>query len=170
MLKIQEQRHKPLQWFAGTPQVKLDIFKEGKTEASVCSIVHQWEKGDMRREYGILFKVLQKIIFLFHYLTLSHMMLPLFHSKSLTGRGSDTQLFKSMGVLTSVSVRAGIKLKMITEVMQWASKSSQWLLSKTNPLLGRKDELMCTAESSWRQTSWKAKKHHGQTCSILVFF
>lgn len=85
---------------------------------SVCSIVHQWEKGDMRREYGILFKVPQKIIFLFHYLTLSHTMLPLFHSKSLTGRGSDTQLFKSMGVLTSVSVRVGIKLKMITEVMQ----------------------------------------------------
>lgn len=87
----------------------------------------------------------------------SQMMLPLFHSKSLTGKRSDTHILKSVGGLTSVSVRVGIKLKPIVEVTQWASKSSQWLLSKTNHLLGRKDELMCTAESSWRQTSWRAK-------------
>lgn len=85
---------------------------------SDCTILHQWEKGDVEREYGILFKVPHKIILLFHYLALSYMILPLFHSKSLTGRGSDTHLLKSVGVLPSLSVRVGIKLKLIAEVMQ----------------------------------------------------
>lgn len=54
-----------LQWFTDTPQLNLDIFKEGKTKMSVCTILHQWEKGDMKKEYGVFFKVPHKIILLF---------------------------------------------------------------------------------------------------------
>lgn len=90
---------------------------EGKTEPSVHIILYQWEKGDMRRKYGTWFKEPHKTILLFHYLAFSHTMLLLFHSKSLTGNESDTQLLKSVGVFNA-SVRAGIKLKTIAEIMQ----------------------------------------------------
>lgn len=52
MLMIQEQGHKTLQWFTDRSQLNLDIFKEGKTETSVCTILHQREKGDWEENMG----------------------------------------------------------------------------------------------------------------------
>lgn len=106
-LKIQEQRQKTLQWYSYTPvQLKRTFLRNGKIKHQALLSYSDSERETQEMDMWYCSRCLAKSSFC-SFIWHSRIECAPCSAVSLTGKGSNTELLKSVSVLISASLRAG---------------------------------------------------------------